>query len=158
MAYVKKNKPRNYLNNPDLMEQIRISKANGRMSDELAKMCMTLVDRYAMHPNYANVYYNREDMVSHAYFTLFKSWSYFNPDKSTNPFAYYTQICKHAFYEYLTKERKQNDIRGALMQELGVTPDEFADDSYNATDEVFSMEARPIETPPEGLDGNSLKE
>lgn len=146
MAYVKKNKPRNFLNNPDLMEQIRLSKAEGKMSDTLAKMCVTLVDKYAMHPNYANIYYNKEDMIAHAYFTLFKSWHYFNPDKSNNPFAYYTQITKHAFYEYLRKEKQQMDIRGALALDLGVNPDEFADDSYNE-DAALSMEARPTEEP-----------
>lgn len=146
----KKQRKRNYLNNPDLMEQIRLSKAQGKMTDELAKMCVTLVDKYAMHPQYANIYSYKEDMVSFAYFTLFKSWHYFNPDKSNNPFAYYTQITKHAFYQYVNTEKKQRDIRNAFSVEVGMLTD-YEDDGYDenqSVSEVFlSTEARPEEIP-----------
>lgn len=118
----KEKKPKNYLNNRDMMEQVRLSRELGRPTDELANMFIVLVARYAKHPNYASVFSYEEDMQAHGLLTLVKQWHYFNPDKSNNPFAYYTQICKHAFYEYLRKEKKQRMVRNAYMVELGVEP------------------------------------
>jgi hypothetical protein len=42
----------------------------------------------------------------------------FNPDKSSNPFAYYTQIIYYAFLRRIAKEKKQTYIKGKLIQEM----------------------------------------
>jgi DNA-directed RNA polymerase specialized sigma24 family protein len=124
-------KPKNYLNNKDLCEQIRLSKEQGKMTDELAKMCMALADRYSKHPNFANIYSYKEDMVSSAYLALFRNYHHFNQEKYSNAFAYLTQICKHQFYHYLNMEKKQRTIRDAWAVDLGVSPDEYESSGFD---------------------------
>ena len=43
---------------------------------------------------------------------------YFFGDKSSNPFAYFTQIIYFAFLRRITKEKKQSYIKGKLIQEM----------------------------------------
>jgi hypothetical protein len=42
----------------------------------------------------------------------------FNPDKSSNPFAYFTQIIYYAFLRRITKEKKQSYIKGKMIQDM----------------------------------------
>ena len=44
----------------------------------------------------------------------------FNPDKSKNPFAYFTQIIYYAFIRRIQKEKKQIQIKSKLIQNTGV--------------------------------------
>jgi DNA-directed RNA polymerase specialized sigma24 family protein len=41
----------------------------------------------------------------------------FNPRKSTNPFAYFTQIIYYAFVRRIQKEKKQVTIKHRMIQE-----------------------------------------
>jgi hypothetical protein len=49
-------------------------------------------------------------------------WRSFNPEKSNNPFAYFTQVIKRAFYQYQNLERRQRDIGNELLIENGHDP------------------------------------
>lgn len=117
----KKRRSTNYLNNADLLVQIKLSKAQGRMTNELAKMLMVLCERFATKGSYAGYSYN-EDMQSYALVSLCKTWSTFNPDVGTNPFAYYTQCVKNCFNMYLGTEKKQRNVRDAILVANGMTP------------------------------------
>lgn len=114
-------KPKNYLNNKDLLAEVRASKLVGQMSNTLALMLTMLCKRYASRGNFVNYTYN-DDMQSYAMLMLVKSWASFNPDVSNNPFAFYTQCIKNSFIQYLNKEQKHRDIRDALLTEHGLTP------------------------------------
>lgn len=115
-------KKRNYLNNHDLMKQIALSRQQDKMTDELAKMLFKLCQRYAKHPDYANIYSYKEDMEAFALLTVVKVWKSFNPDKSNNPFAYFTQVIRHAFYQYLNHEKRQREVKDNILVEIGELP------------------------------------
>lgn len=114
-------KKRNYLNNKDLLEQVKLSKAQGKMTNTLAKMLQMLCFRYAQKGNYVNYTYN-EDMQAYAMMMLCRTWNAFDPAKSDNPFAFYTQCIKHSFSQYLNAEKRQRDIRDAVLVENGLNP------------------------------------
>jgi DNA-directed RNA polymerase specialized sigma24 family protein len=118
----KKKKPKNYINNADMMREIELSHAQGRMTEELGKMVMELCRRYSTHQQYANIYSHEEDMRAFGLLTVAKVWRSFNPQKSNNPFAYFTQILRHAFYQYGNTEKKQQDTKIALKKDLGLNP------------------------------------
>ena len=99
----KKKKKKNYINNKSLLEEVIKSKEQGRMTDEFAKMMMLLVKRYSSQGCYAGYTYV-DDMESYALMTVCKVWNSFNPEKSDNPFAYFTQTIKRAFWQYLHQE------------------------------------------------------
>jgi hypothetical protein len=47
----------------------------------------------------------------------------FNPEKSKNPFAYFTQIIFYAFIRRIQKEKKQLYIKYKSMQNYEISPD-----------------------------------
>ena len=42
----------------------------------------------------------------------------FNPEKSHNPFAYFTQIIYYAFLRRITKEKKQTHVRNKIIENI----------------------------------------
>ena len=65
---------------------------------------------------------------------LVKSWKSFNPEKSQNPFAYFTSCIHNSFLQYLNQERKHRNIRDALLIEHGLDPSYTYTGSYQYTD------------------------
>lgn len=114
-----KRAPRNYLSNHNILEQLTISKKQGRMSDELAKMISLLCERYASKGNFSGYTYV-EDMKSYALLNICKNWALFDETKYNNPFAYYTQYIKNSYIQYLKMEKKQRNIRDALLIDKGL--------------------------------------
>jgi DNA-directed RNA polymerase specialized sigma24 family protein len=111
----------NYLNNKDLLAQVILSKEQGKMTDELAKMLQTLCLRYGKKSNFSGYSYN-DDMQAYAMFMLVRTWNSFDPAKSSNPFAFFTQCVKNSFRQYLHKEKRQRDIRDMLLVDEGMNP------------------------------------
>lgn len=122
---VKAPRKKKYLNNGDLMIQIGLSREQNQMTDELAKMLTLLCDKYAKHSDYSRIFSYNDDMKAFAMLTVVKVWRSFNPEKSNNPFAYFTQILRHAFYQYLNHETKQRTVKDVLLIDIGELP------SYN---------------------------
>lgn len=113
-----------YLNNKDLLAEVVKSKQQGKMTNELAKMLMLLTARYGKKGNFSGYTYN-EDMQAYAMMMLVRTWNSFNPEKSSNPFAFFTQCIKHSFIQYLNQEKRQRTIRDELLVDNGLSP------SYN---------------------------
>ena len=61
----------------------------------------------------------REDMMSDGIENCVQYIKNFNPEKSSNPFAYFTQIIHYAFLRRIQKEKRQMDIRGKLIERSG---------------------------------------
>jgi DNA-directed RNA polymerase specialized sigma subunit len=134
---VKGTTKKKYLTNKELLLEIERCHQKGDMTNEFAKMIMMLCHRYSQRGEYVNYSYN-EDMQSFALLTVCKVWRSFDPSKSQNPFAYFTQTIKHAFFQYLNTERKHRDTRDALLVEQGDNPSftymESDDNDYNYYD------------------------
>jgi DNA-directed RNA polymerase specialized sigma24 family protein len=61
----------------------------------------------------------REDMISDGIENCVQYIHNFNPEKSTNPFAYFTQIIHYAFLRRIQKEKKQMEIREKIIEKSG---------------------------------------
>jgi len=67
----------------------------------------------------------KEEMIANAILVATIRGHNFNPEKSQNPFAYFTQICDNAIKEQLKKEKSElyvryksfEDVRGYLAEE-----------------------------------------
>ena len=132
-----------YLTNKELLKQIELSHVKGEMTHDFAKMIMMLTHRYSQRGEYANYSYNN-DMQAFALLTVCKVWKSFDPVKSQNPFAYFTQTIKHAFFQFLNSERKHRDTRDALLLEQGDNPsytysDGDDDDNFYQNDYYNSL-------------------
>jgi DNA-directed RNA polymerase specialized sigma subunit len=85
-----------YLKNKDLYLEIIKSKEADELSPTALKMLMLLTDRVSNKFRYNNPD-DKYDCISTAYLDLLKYWRSFDPEKSKNAFAYYTEIIKKAF-------------------------------------------------------------
>ena len=110
-----------YLSNKELLAEVKRSKRKGEMSDKLARMLQMLCARYAKRSNFVNYTYN-DDMQSFAMMMLVRTWHAFNPEKSSNPFAFYTQCIKNSFKQYLNQEKRQRNIRDLVLIDQGLNP------------------------------------
>lgn len=117
---------RNYLSNANLMEEIIKSKELQEKAGEgagpgeyltpkLVNMLMLLVDRYGERRNWCGYSY-LDDMKGDALETLMKSALKFDPEKSNNPFAYYTRCIHRCFLTYINKEKQLREIRDDLIE------------------------------------------
>jgi DNA-directed RNA polymerase specialized sigma subunit len=126
------NKPRIYLKNADLLAETKRSKELGRMTDELGRMLMLLVRRYARKASFAGYSY-REDMEGHAIVSLCRTWNSFKPEISSNAFAFYTTCIKNSFIQVLNNEKRHRNTRDLLLVEHGMDPSFTFSEEYQMT-------------------------
>ena len=98
------------------------SRENGEeqkpMIPDYAGECfLKIAERLSHRPNFIN-YAFREEMVSDGIENCVMYASNFNPEKSSNPFAYFTQITYYAFLRRIEKEKKQLYIKYKTMDEF----------------------------------------
>lgn len=78
---------------------------------------LKIANHLAYKPNFINYSY-KDDMILDGIENCIQYLDNFNPDKSSNPFAYFTQIIYFAFLRRITKEKKQSYIKGKLIQDM----------------------------------------
>ena len=117
-----------YVNNADFLAALIVHR-NNRLAAEAAGLPKPIIPNYigdcilkianhlAYKPNFINYSY-RDDMVLDGIENCIQYLDNFNPDKYSNPFAYFTQIIYFAFLRRITKEKKQAYIKGRLIQEM----------------------------------------
>ncbi len=110
-----------YLNNKELLIAVRESKEQGKMSNKLANMLQLLCSKYATKGSFVNYSYN-EDMQAYAMMMLVRTWNSFDPSKSNNPFAFFTQCIKNSFIQYLNQEKRHRTVRDLLLVDIGLNP------------------------------------
>jgi hypothetical protein len=117
-----RKKKKNYLNNKDMLHQWKLSNDQEEMTEIFSKMIEMLTLKYSGMVRFNVCDTFRDDMEAYALSTVSKVWRSFNPEKSSNTFAYFTQVIKRAFFQYQNAERKQRDIGNALNIEMGNDP------------------------------------
>ncbi len=121
-----------YLSNSILLPAVIASREQGKINSDLAGMLLMLASRYASKPSFAN-YTFREDMVAEALADLCKNALKFNPEKSSNPFSFYTSCIHNSFLGFLNVEKKQRRIKDQMLVDLGENPSYGFQDEYKAS-------------------------
>lgn len=119
-----KEKNPNYVNNAVFYEQLKVWKESGdpRIPDSIAKTIHQICKNLAMSGRFVG-YTWREDMVSEAVLYCISSVQKFNPAKSSNPFAYFTQIAYNTFRRYLNIEHLRLATLESYKQSLDIIYD-----------------------------------
>lgn len=125
----KKKKKKNYINNPDMLRELIKSKEQDKMTDTFARMIMLLIKRYSSQGSYSDYTY-KEDMESYAMYIVCRVWNRFDETKYDNPFAYFTQTIKRAFWQFLAQEEKHRDIRDVMLVKEGELPSHTFDEKH----------------------------
>ena len=92
------------------------------LPDYAGECFLKIAERLSYRPNFIN-YAFREEMVSDGIENCVMYASNFNPEKSTKPFAYFTQIIYFAFLRRIEKEKKQLYIKYKKMEEYSSLED-----------------------------------
>ena len=124
-----KQKP-HYVDNKKFLEAMieyrdRCEKAKNRnrkkpeVTNYIGECFLKIANHLSYRPNFIN-YTFRDDMISDGIENCLQYMDNFNPDKSKNPFAYFTQIIYSAFIRRIQKEKKQIQIKSKLIANTGV--------------------------------------
>jgi hypothetical protein len=90
-----------------------------KMPDYIGECFVKIATHLSYKPNFIN-YTFREDMISDGVENCLQYVDNFDPEKSENPFAYFTQIIYYAFLRRIQKEKKQLYIKYKAMERAGV--------------------------------------
>ena len=88
------------------------------ISNYLGDCFLKIATHLSYKPNFVN-YMFREDMIGEGIENCVQYIHNFNPEKSTNPFAYFTQIIYYAFLRRIQKEKKQLEIKTKIIEKTG---------------------------------------
>ena len=111
----------NYINNKTLYSAMiqyknsvedaeREGKEKPRVTDYIGQSILLICNNLAKKPNFSGYTY-KQDMISDGIIDCIAAVDNFNPDKTNNPFAYFTQIAWNAFIRRIHKEKKQTYIK-----------------------------------------------
>jgi len=87
---------------------------------------LKIANHLSFKPNFVN-YMFKEDMISDGIENCVQYIHNFNPEKSQNPFAYFTQIIHYAFLRRIQREKRQLEIKNKIIERSGYS--EVFDDS-----------------------------
>ena len=115
-------------------------------SDYIGDCFMKIATHLSYKPNFVN-YMFREDMISDGIENCVQYIENFNPEKSKNPFAYFTQIIYYAFLRRIQKEKRQLEIKNKILDKSGYevafhTDDKGASSDYNTIKENVQIKIK----------------
>ena len=86
-----------------------------RIPEYIGECLLKISTRLSTKPNFINYTY-RDEMISDGIENCVNYIGNFNPEKSTNPFAYFTQIIYYAFLRRIQREKKQLYIKHKSLE------------------------------------------
>ena len=119
----------NYVNNKEFLDALMVyrqqvavaiesDKTKPRIPNYIGECFLKIATHLSYKPNFVN-YMFREDMISDGIENCVQYIDRFNPEKSTNPFAYFTQIIYFAFLRRIQREKKQLEIKNKILERSG---------------------------------------
>ena len=90
-----------------------------RISNYIGECFLKIANGLSYRPNFINYTY-RQEMISDGIENCLQYIHNFDPDKSKNPFSYFTQIIYYAFIRRIQKEKKQAHVKNKLIENMTV--------------------------------------
>ena len=133
-----------YVNNKEFLaaiieykKSIRDAEAAGepkpRITNYLGECFLKIATHLSYKPNCVN-YMFKDDMICDGIENCVQYINNFDPEKSSNPFAYFTQIIHYAFLRRIQKEKKQLEIRQKIIERSGFDEVFVADESDKSSE------------------------
>ena len=142
----KRKRTEHYVNNKEFLaalikyrEDIEIAQIKGkpkpRITNYLGECFLKIATHLSFKPNFVN-YMFKEDMISDGIENCVQYIHNFNPQKSQNPFAYFTQIIHYAFLRRIQREKRQLEIKNKILERTGF--DQVFDDNNTVDGSNYS--------------------
>ena len=133
-----------YVNNKEFLAAIvaykqeisdaeHLGKPKPRITNYLGECFLKIATHLSYKPNFVN-YMFKDDMICDGIENCVQYINNFNPEKSSNPFAYFTQIIHYAFLRRIQKEKKQLEIRQKIIERSGYDEVFVADESDKSSE------------------------
>lgn len=117
-----------YVSNADFLkaiteyrEKVLASREAGtdkpRVPEYIGECLLKIATHLSYKSNFINYTY-REDMILDGVENCLQYIDNFDPTKSSNPFAYFTQIIYYAFIRKIQKEKKQTYVKNKMILEM----------------------------------------
>ena len=140
----KRKRSEHYVNNKEFLYAIVEYKAKVKEAEEkgepkpritnyLGECFLKIATHLSYKPNFVN-YMFKDDMICDGIENCVQYINNFDPEKSSNPFAYFTQIIHYAFLRRIQKEKKQLEIKSKIIERSGYS-EVFSDDGMMAGSE-----------------------
>ena len=125
----KRKRSEHYVNNKEFLaalikyrEDIAIAELKGNPKPPIPRYIgecfLKIANHLSFKPNFVN-YMFKEDMISDGIENCVQYVHNFNPEKSQNPFAYFTQIIHYAFLRRIQREKRQLEIKNKIIEKSG---------------------------------------
>tara|TARA_B100000700_G_scaffold219917_1_gene242036 strand:+ start:1219 stop:1707 length:489 start_codon:yes stop_codon:yes gene_type:complete len=140
----KRRRSEHYVNNKEFLAAIvaykksiveaeELGNPKPRITNYLGECFLKIATHLSYKPNFVN-YMFKDDMICDGIENCVQYINNFNPEKSSNPFAYFTQIIHYAFLRRIQKEKKQLEIKTKIIEKSGYS-EVFTDDGMMAGSE-----------------------
>ena len=127
-------KTKHYINNADFLQALieyksacdeakKNSKPEPTVPNYIGECFIKIAEHLSRKPNFVS-YSFRDEMIADGIENCIMYFRNFDPTKSNNPFAYFTQIIYFAFLRRITKEKKQLYVKYKATEQFGIL-DEF---------------------------------
>ena len=124
------SKQKHYINNEDFLkalveykESCKKAKKEDRpapaIPNYIGECFMKIAEGLSHKPNFINYTY-RDEMISDGIENCLQYFNNFDPAKSKNPFAYFTQVIYFAFLRRIQKEKKQLYVKYKATEQMGI--------------------------------------
>ena len=124
------NTKKHYINNADFCKALvdykdSVEKAKNenlpkpRIPNYIGECFMKIAEGLSHKPNFINYTY-RDEMVADGIENCLMYFENFDPSKSNNAFAYFTQIIYYAFLRRIQKEKKQTYVKYKSTENFGI--------------------------------------
>jgi hypothetical protein len=148
MTEIKKSR-KDYVNNADFLEALveykrksSIAKENNEVPppipNYIGECFLKIAEGLSHKPNFLNYTY-RDEMMSDGIENCLMYFENFDPEKSKNPFAYFTQIIYYAFLRRIQKEKKQLYIKYKSTEQMGILDEQDLLEMEDGTTLQFEM-------------------
>ena len=135
-----------------------------QVTNYIGECFLKIANGLSYRPNFKNYTY-RSEMGSDGIENCLQYIHNFDPEKSKNPFAYFTQIIYYAFLRRIQKEKKQTHIKNKMIEKQQYetyTTNEGDDTVYDIKgfdpdvmlpdEDVYKVKSKQKLTLPEGLE------
>ena len=140
----KRKRSEHYVNNKEFLAALikyREDKEIALLQDKpkpvipryIGECFLKIATHLSYKPNFVNYMY-KDDMICDGIENCVQYIHNFDPEKSKNPFAYFTQIIHYAFLRRIQKEKKQLEIKTKIIEKSGYS-EVFSDDGMMAGSE-----------------------
>jgi hypothetical protein len=147
-AMKKKSRRVHYVNNRDFFNALvdyrqRVYEAREneepipRVPNYIGECLLKIATHVSFKPNWVNYSY-KEDMISDSIENSIQYILNFNPERSSNPFSYFTSVIENAFKRRILKEKRQMDIKERILEQAGFDEVFFDDGSDNSNSSDYN--------------------